>query len=101
MIPTGTHDIRVGDRIAVYDMKLRIDRELVQSQLPVGNVGGIVGLTLATAAIIENWDELKRRSDAGDSTARHLVDGARLHADGTARWVVRGNGHTLWNRITD
>lgn len=91
-----THDIRLGDRIANYGMVLLVDREPTQTRHPVDNAGGI---TLATKAVIENWDELVTEAEAGNSTAQYLVALADQDYEGTHRWTIQGNGWAHWGRI--
>ena len=109
-----THDIRVGDLIQSDSMKLRVDREPKQTQHPVREYGGI---TLATPAVIENWDELVREAnedrarDFGNSVACFIVSRVqydRFHAeamgrepDTEPRWTIQGNGLAHWGRVIE
>lgn len=94
-----THDIRVGDRIANHGMVLLVDHEPQQTRHEV-NVGGI---TLATRALIENWDEVSREADGGHDTMRFIRGRVRddMYTDRITepRWTIQGNGLAHWARI--
>jgi len=92
-----THEIRVGDRIVNHEMILLVDRELTQTNHPEN--GG--GVTLATAAVIENWDALVvKAAQDRHSNERYIVNLADK-SDGGGRWTIQGNGWAQWGRIVD
>ena len=91
-----THDIKVGDLILNYGMRLRVDQEPQPTRHPVDSAAGV---TLATAARIENWNELVTEADAGDHCVSSFIVGhAQQDHDGVARWVIQGNGWATWVR---
>lgn len=106
-----THDIRVSDRIAHYGMVLLVDQEPQQTFHRVDNAGGI---TLATRAVITNWDELVQAAESDKQVAGFIVSMARgdmsphglrarneLQPDTEPRWTIQGNGWAHWARITE
>lgn len=73
-----THDLRKGDVVYSFGMRLRIVTEPTQTRHPVNEYGP----TLAATAVITNWDEVK-----------DFVGGlAEVDAEGNRTWVVQGNG---------
>jgi hypothetical protein len=57
-----THQIRKGDLIATYGMRLRVDREPHQSKAHPVETDERGGAVMCARALIENWDELVERS---------------------------------------
>lgn len=105
-----THDIRVGDLILNYGMRIRVDQEPQQTNHPVNEWSP----TLATAAVIENWDEMVEASKTDISVAGFIVgmvrgdmspDGLRprngLEPYTEPRWVIQGNGLARWPRAIE
>lgn len=81
----SVYDIKTGDRILHLGLVLLIDREFSQTNHRVADGGP----TMATAALITNWDEV----GAGvDNLA--VVD-----EEGNRRWVIQSNGRGRWTRI--
>lgn len=95
-----THDIRLGDRIADSGMVLLVDQEPKQTFHPVNNAGGI---TLATRALITNWDELLEAAKSDKQVAGFIVSCARNDMSRGVttepRWTIQGNGWARWARI--
>lgn len=96
-----THAIKVGDRIARDMMILLVDKEPRQTNHPVHDDDR--GVTLATRAVIENWDDLVAEASHGHSTAQFIVNLVRddLHTGRITepRWTIQGNGWARWARI--
>lgn len=91
-----THDIKVGDLILNHGMRLRVDQEPQPTRHLVDSAAGV---TLATAARIENWDEVVEEAKTGDHCASAFIVGqARQDDEGVARWVIQGNGWATWTR---
>ncbi|WP_396908045.1 hypothetical protein [Mycolicibacterium sp.] len=80
----SVYDIKTGDRILHFGLVLLVDREFSQTNHRVDDGGP----TMATAALITNWDE-----GAG-------VDNlAEVDEEGNRRWVIQSNGRGRWTRI--
>lgn len=91
-----THDIKVGDLILNFGMRLRVDQEPQPTLHPVDSAAGV---TLATSARIENWTDLVEESKTGNHCVSSFIVGqARQDDEGVARWVIQGNGWATWVR---
>ncbi len=100
-----THEIAVGDVIHQHGMVLLVDQQPRQTRHPVREDGSAP--TLATDALILNWDELLAAAAGSDTVAFlvGLVRGQWTHNDrngiahdGKPRWTIQGNGWARWAR---
>lgn len=97
----STHDIEVGDLILHHGMRLRVNsapRVSTAHRVESGERGA----TLATLALIENWDEIAGTSGAANDfiVSRVRSEMAR-GAISEPRWTIQGNGLARWERATD
>ncbi len=98
-------ELRVGDRVANDAMILVIDQEPRQTQHPVTDVG----ITIATDALVENFDALVAEAASGNDHAGWIVAMIRgdwnhkerngIPCDGKPRWTIQGNDYATWTVI--
>lgn len=98
--------LRVGDRVANDAMILVIDQEPRQTRHPVTDIG----ITIATDAIVENFDALIVEAAAGNDHAAWIVAMIRgdwahkerngIAHDGKPRWTIQGNDYATWTVIS-
>ncbi|WP_131806852.1 hypothetical protein [Mycobacteroides abscessus] len=81
-----TSDIREGDVIRHFGMRLRVDREMREYYWP--DVDFLTGPVWSTSALIENWDEV----------ASYVGNLARIDESGQRRWTIQGNNLAKWMR---
>ena len=79
-----THDIRKGDIVWNFGMRLQIVSEPTQTNHPINEYSP----TLAATAVITNWDEVKD----------FVGNLAEVDAEGNRTWGVQGNGLARWSR---
>ncbi|AMS01076.1 hypothetical protein SEA_ARCHERNM_82 [Mycobacterium phage ArcherNM] len=80
----STHDIKLGDIVWHFGMRLRIVSEPRETNHPKNEYSP----TLAADSIIENWDEVKD----------FVGNLATVDDQGIRHWGVQGNGLARWSR---
>ncbi|MCT7372990.1 hypothetical protein [Mycolicibacterium llatzerense] len=98
-----THDLRVDDVILSDGMVLKIDREPQQTFHPVDSEAA--GITLATRALIVNWDDMVERAKVDTYITGFIVgrvrDEMKRGAITEPRWTIQGNRWARWTRALD
>ncbi|BBX82153.1 hypothetical protein [Mycolicibacterium aubagnense] len=98
-----THDLRLGDVILSDGMVLKIDQEPQQTCHPVDNAAA--GITLATRALIVNWDDMVERAKVDTYITGFIVGRVRDEMNRGAinepRWTIQGNGWARWTRALE
>ncbi|ASR86538.1 hypothetical protein SEA_CHANGELING_86 [Mycobacterium phage Changeling] len=79
-----THDIRLGDIVWSFGMRLEIVTEPQETNHPKNEYSP----TLWSRAIITNWDDVK-------DFVGNLAD---TDDEGNKTWAVQGNGLARWSR---
>lgn len=91
-----THDIRQGDIILSYGMRLLVDSEpRVSKAHPVTDHGGECKVT---AALVLNWDEVQEK---GDKLLVRFIKSDLRDRYNEPRWTIQGNGLAKWARVIE
>jgi hypothetical protein len=77
-----TSDIRVGDVIHHFGMRLLVDQEMREINSRSS------GPVWVTSALIENWDQV----------AGYVGNLAEVDESGRRRWRIQGNTRAEWTR---